>query len=64
LRSSVSSATDCLRICTGIWLQNRIAFIDAVFSCRTENRIPVQFAANRTMIRTGIRFGLESAQNL
>jgi hypothetical protein len=28
--------------------------VDALFSYRTENRIPIRFAANRTAIRIGI----------
>jgi hypothetical protein len=33
--------------------------VDAIFYYRTENRIPIRFAANRTLIRTGNRIGLD-----
>jgi hypothetical protein len=41
---------------TGNRMGNRTAIrtgVDAIFSYRTENRIPIRFAANRTGIRTG-----------
>jgi hypothetical protein len=39
-----------MRICSGNRTGNRIAIrtrVDAIFSYRTENRIPIRFAANR-----------------
>jgi hypothetical protein len=46
----------CMMIRTRNRTGNRKAIctrVDAVFSYRTENRIPIRFAANRTLIRTG-----------
>jgi hypothetical protein len=33
--------------------------VDTTFSYRTENRIPIRFAANRTGIRTGNRIRVD-----
>jgi hypothetical protein len=41
-------AENCVGNCTAIRTRE-----DAIFPYRTENRISIQFAANRTWIRTG-----------
>jgi hypothetical protein len=44
-------------VCEIIWqfVREIVLCVDALFSYRTENRIPIRFAANRTPIRTGNR---------
>jgi hypothetical protein len=54
----------------GNLMGNRTAIrtrVDAIFSYRTENRIPIRFAANRTGIRMGnhdVKDDLKCQQNL
>jgi hypothetical protein len=51
-----------MMIRTGNRMGNRTAIrtsVDAIFSYRTENRIAIRFAANRTGIRMGNRIRLD-----